>query len=178
MLGEVARWLIVVGSVAIVVLAVVYRREIWQALAAGLPALGALGLGLRRQARAVRAVSAALWTPPPLPQNSAANEAAPTREKPMDIRTLLADAAGAIKAALPPEAGADALKLFDDGLEAVQAVADHEIEAALHALPPALAPFAPQIQAMAENALAAAEAEAAKWAALKAALAETTTHKA
>ena len=86
----------------------------------------------------------------------------------MDLKALF----DTVKAALPPETTADALKLLDDTLEGAQKLADAEVETALHTLPPAWAPVAPQLQAFAENAIAAAEAEAAKWAALKATVAQ------
>ena len=72
----------------------------------------------------------------------------------MDLKTLLADAVTAVKAAMPPTAGADAARLLEDAIATAQTVADQEVAAATAKVPPELAPYAADIDDVLMTAMA------------------------
>jgi hypothetical protein len=178
MAASAARWLLTAGGVACLVLVIAYHRHVWQAIAASVPPLVALAWSqIQKVVDYHKLWDAYLATPPSTPPNHPlAVKAAQPKETTVDLKTLLADTLAAVQAALPADYQAGIAKALDEGLTVAQNVADSEIAGALNKLPPALSPFAPEISALADNAIAAAQANAQaaidKWAAVKAAVAQ------
>lgn len=172
-LAAVVRALLLAAGVAVVVLVIAYHDHIWKALVGFAGAASAVGWSIAQKVWANRDKWKAFWTVPPTHRPQAGRPAATPERSKMDLKTLLAGTLAAVDA-LPPEVKSAVAQALDGDIAAAQSVADTEVAAAAAALPPSLAALGPSLVALADQGIAAAQAEAQakvdQWAAVKAAV--------